>query len=127
MEPVGALVFRLLVLGEVDGRWTRAIRALRADPHLQVTEALEIDAPVDVVIVVAATVDELGPILARVRADVPLIVCDSCGNAHLIGLADVLVNLAEPRILVETVRWLLGLPSWVAPAHRSAVRRLMSR
>lgn len=127
MKPVGALVFHLLVLGEVEGRWTRAIRALRADPHLQVFEALDAHASVDVVIVVTATTDELRPILDRVRADVPLIVCDGNGNAHLVGLADVLVNLPEPRILLETVRWLLDLPSWVEPARRSAVRRLMSR
>lgn len=128
MEPVSALVFHVLVLGDdADERWTRATRALRSDPHLAVAESVSADAPVDLVVIVSATADEVRPILDRLRADVPVVVCDGHGDAFLIGLADIVVSLPEPTILVETVRWLLGLPSWVAPARRAALRRLMGR
>ena len=128
------LVFDVLIMCDEGDEREPIVEAFRRDPHFRVYVVPAHPAPVvfdtfdhvDLVVATAgASADEVSR-LVEAGPQTGVIVCRDDDEPVLVQ-ADAVVSAADPSMAVIAARWLLGLPSRVMPARRSALRRAMRR
>lgn len=128
------LVFDVLIMCDEGKDREPMVEAFRRDPHFRVyvvpahPASVVFDSLSHVDLVVATAGTSAAEVSRLVESGSPtgVIVCREADDPVLVQ-ADAVVSAQDPSTAVIAARWLLGLPSRVMPARRSALRRSMRR